>query len=173
MKIPNFAAMYPPVAKVIEQMMTEQGETFSLEKINLAELQRRTGISRAKLRRMKAHDFEDREHSLKGRTSTTTLLSGYTGILDSMLKSGVVNSSVCLNRLRANGYIGGQTTIKNYIALHRYLVPPARHTAALQGNRGRRYTTSPGESYQMDWGFTKVQSHVGSEYTVACFAMVQ
>ncbi len=41
--------MNPAVAKAIEQMMVEQGEKFSLEKINLADLGRRTGISRAKL----------------------------------------------------------------------------------------------------------------------------
>ena len=52
MKQPNFAAMSPVVAKAIEQMMAEQGDKFSLEKVNLAELKRRTGISRARLRRM-------------------------------------------------------------------------------------------------------------------------
>ena len=44
MKQPNFAAMSPVVAKAIEQMMAEQGDKFSLEKVNLAELKRRTGI---------------------------------------------------------------------------------------------------------------------------------
>ena len=82
MKQPNFAAMSPVVAKAIEQMMAEQGDKFSLEKVNLAELKRRTGISRARLRRMKEHGFEDTEHAAKGRKASTTLLSGYTGILD-------------------------------------------------------------------------------------------
>ena len=59
MKKPNFAAMNPAVAEAIKQMMAEQGDKFSLEKINLADLGRRTGISRAKLRRLKEHDFED------------------------------------------------------------------------------------------------------------------
>ena len=172
MKIPKFVAMNPTVATAIEQMMAEQGDKFSLEKINLAELERRTGISRARLRRMKAHDFEDASHASKGRKASTTLLSGYTAILDGLLKGGVVNSAVCLDRLRANGYTGGQTTIKNYIAAHQHLVPPGRHAVAPQGNRGRRYSTNPGEAYQMDWGFAKVQSHIGDEYAVACFAMV-
>lgn len=79
MKQPNFAAMSPVVAKAIEQMMAEQGDKFSLEKVNLAELKRRTGISRARLRRMKEHGFEDTEHAAKGRKASTTLLSGYTG----------------------------------------------------------------------------------------------
>ena len=102
MKQPNFAAMSPVVAKAIEQMMAEQGDKFSLEKVNLAELKRRTGISRARLRRMKEHGFEDTEHAAKGRKASTTLLSGYTGILDGLLKNGVTNSAVCLSRLRAN-----------------------------------------------------------------------
>lgn len=172
MKSPNFAAMAPSVAQAIEQMMAEQGDRFSLEKINLAELERRTGISRSRLRRMKEHDFEETEHASKGRKAPATLLSGYTGILDGLLKSGVTNSTVCLSRLRANGYTKGQTTIKNYITAHQHLVPAARYAVAPQRNRGRRYTTGPGEAYQMDWGFTKVQSFSGEEYSVACFAMV-
>ena len=172
MKQPNFAAMSPVVAKAIEQMMAEQGDKFSLEKVNLAELERRTGISRARLRRMKEHGFEDTEHAAKGRKASTTLLSGYTGILDGLLKNGVTNSAVCLSRLRANGYTGSQTTIKNYILAHQHLIPPARYAVAPQGNRGRRYTTGPGEAFQMDWGFTKVQSFTGEEYSAACFAMV-
>ena len=114
MKQPNFAAMSPAVAKAIEQMMAEQGDKFSLEKINLAELERRTGISRARLRRMKEHGFEDTEHAAKGRRASTTLLTGYTGILDGLLKSGVTNSAVCLSRLRANGFHGGKTIVKDY-----------------------------------------------------------
>lgn len=36
MKKPNFAAMNPVVAEAIKQMMAEQGDKFSLEKINLS-----------------------------------------------------------------------------------------------------------------------------------------
>ena len=164
MKELNFAAMNSVVAKAIEEMMAEQGDRFSPEKINLADLERRTGISRAKLRRMKEHDFEETKHASKGRKAATTLLSGYTGVLDGMLSEGMTNSSVCFSRLRENGYAGGQTTIKNYILSHQHLIPPARHAVAPQGNRGRRYTTDPGEAFQMDWGFTKVQSYANEVY---------
>lgn len=172
MKQPNFAAMNPIVAKAIEQMMAEQGEEFSLEKINLAELERRTGISRQKLRSMKANGFEDVPHAAKGRKSPATLLSGYTGILEALLKSGISNSAVCFDRLKKSGYAGGLTTVKVYIASHQYLIPPQRHVVAPQGNRGRRYLTPPGEAFQMDWGFARVQCFDGSEYNAACFAMV-
>ena len=40
------------ISQAIEEMKSELGDCFSLEKINLAELGRRTGVSRAKLRRL-------------------------------------------------------------------------------------------------------------------------
>lgn len=172
MKEPEYSTMSPALAKAIEEMRDEQGDKFSLEKINLAELERRTGISRAKLRRLKENGFAEKPHALKGRKAPTTLLSGYTGILDGLLKNGVVNSAVCLAKLRENGFLGGQTIVKEYISAHQYLVPAKRHLVAPQGNRGRRYSTPPGEAFQMDWGFTKVQAYDGSEYNAACFAMI-
>ena len=39
------------IAQAIEEMKAEQGDYFSLENVNLAELERRTGVSRGKLRR--------------------------------------------------------------------------------------------------------------------------
>ena len=50
MKKPNFVAMNPAVAEVIKEMLAEQGDKFSLEKTNLADLGRHTEIFRAKLR---------------------------------------------------------------------------------------------------------------------------
>ena len=160
------------IAQAIEEMKSEQGENFSLNQINLAELQRRTGISRAKLRRLKQNGFTEVPHALQGRKSRQTILTGYTAILDDMLRRGITNSAVCLERLQAVGFPGGRTTVKDYIASHKYLVPAKRQLVAPQGNRGRRFTTEPGEAYQMDWGFTKVLDYDGSEYNVACFAMV-
>ena len=150
------------ISQAIEEMKSEQGDHFSLEKINLAELERRTGISRAKLRRFKENGFVFKPHALEGRKAPRTILTGYTAILDDLLRKGITNSSVCLERLRAVGFSGGLT---DYIAAKRQLVAP-------QGSRGRRFTTEPGEAYQMDWGFTKVVDYDGSEYNAACFAMV-
>ena len=70
------------------------------------------------------------------------------------------------------GYTGGQTTIKKYIAAHRDLVPARRQLVDPQGNRRRRFTTGPGEAYQVDWGFTKIQDANGNEFMVACFVMI-
>ena len=64
------------IAQAIEEMKSEQGNNFSLDKINLAELERRTGISRAKLRRLKANNFNQAPHGLIGQKQQTTILSG-------------------------------------------------------------------------------------------------
>ena len=160
------------ISQAIEEMKLEQGNHFSLEKINLAELERQTGISRAKLRRLKKNGFTPKPHGLEGRKAPHSILTGYTAILDDLLGKGITNSSVCLERLQSVGFSGGLTTVKDYIASHKHLIPAKRQLVAPQGSRGRRFTTEPGEAYQMDWGFTKVVDYDGSEYNAACFAMV-
>ena len=116
------------ISQAIEEMKSEQGDHFSLEKINLAELERRTGISRAKLRRFKENGFVFKPHALEGRKAPRTILTGYTAILDDLLRKGITNSSVCLERLRAVGFSGGLTPL-------RITLPPSaswwRHRAAV------------------------------------------
>ena len=168
----NGNGLAPSIAQAIEEMKSEQGEQFSLDHINLAELERRSGVSRGKLRRLKRNGFRDLPRSTKGRKHTATKLSGYTGLLDSLLRQGVKNSSVVLERLQQAGFDGGATIVKEYIAAHKHLIPAKRQQVAPQGNRGRRYTTAPGEAYQMDWGFTDVLDYNGNTYRAACFAMI-
>ena len=160
------------ITQAIAEMKAEQGDSFSLDKINLAELERRSGISRGKLRRLKRNGFQDLPRATKGSKHKVTKLSGYTGIIDSMLKQGVKNSSVVLERLRQAGFDGGATIVTDYFAAHKHLIPAKRQSVAPQGNRGRRYTTDPGEAFQMDWGFTDALSYSGQAFRVACFAMI-
>lgn len=160
------------IAQAIAQMEAEQGDLFSLENINLAELERRTGISRGKLRQLKKNDFKEAGSSRAGKKHAVTKLTGYTGIIDNLLCHGIKNSAVCMEQLRRAGYSGGISIVKEYILNHKHLIPAKRQQVAPQGNRGRRYTTEPGEAYQMDWGFTDVLTPDGCEYRVACFAMV-
>ena len=91
------------VLEAIEAMKSEAGPAFSFAAINLAELERRTGVSRSKLRRLKRNGFEFKPHGNKGRTAQRTGLTGYTEALDAMLRSGIANSSICLERLREAG----------------------------------------------------------------------
>ena len=76
------------IAQAIEEMKEEQGDSFSLDRINLAELERRSGVSRGKLRRLKRNGFQDLPRSTKGRKHANTKLSGYTGII-SMLAAAI------------------------------------------------------------------------------------
>ena len=147
------------IAQALNEMKSELGDRFDPDNVNLAELERRTGISRAKLRRIKENGFVDAPHGRTGMKAQSTVLSGYTGIIDSLLVKGVTNSSICFDRLKENGYAGGLTSVKDYIASHRNLVPAKRLIIAPQGNRGRRYRSYPGESYQMDWGFVEVECY--------------
>ena len=119
-----------------------------------------------------AQTQEEKPHGLQGRKAAQTVLTGYTAILDKLLIQGVTNAQVCLERLQEAGYPGGLTTVKDYIAAHRFLVPDRRQLVAPQGSRGQRFTTEPGEAFQMDWGFTRVVYYDGSEYQAACFAMI-
>ena len=85
------------IAQAIEEMKAEQGDGFSLDRINLAELERRSGVSRWKLRRLKRNGFQDLPRRSKGRKHAAAKPSGYTGIIDSLLRQGIKNSSVILD----------------------------------------------------------------------------
>ena len=111
MKETSSNSLAPIIAQVIEEMKAEQGKNFSLEQINLAELGRRTGLSRAKLRRLKENGFRDMPHGLAGHGPSIAVLSGHTGFLDKILQDGVSNSAVYFRRLAAEGYSGSQTTV--------------------------------------------------------------
>ena len=160
------------IAQSLNEIKSELGEQFSLEKVNLAELERRTGISRAKLRRIKENGFVVSPHGLLGRKASVTIISGFTGVIDELLRKGVKNSSVIYDRLQEIGYAGSRSSIKRNIAAHKELLPPKRQMVAPQGNRGRRYETNPGECCQMDWGFVTVETAYGKTYKIACFAMI-
>lgn len=160
------------ITQALEEMKKIQGKVFSIDKINLAELSRRTGLSRGKLRRLQKFRFKDVPDPRKGRKSEITILSKFSSVLDSLLKQGITNSSVLFDRIVETGYAGSITSVKNYIASHRNLVPAQRQLVAPQGNRGKRYQTAAGEAYQMDWGFAKIQCFDGLEYKTACFAMI-
>ena len=160
------------LTQALEEMKREQGDRFSLDKINLAELSRRTGISRKKLRRLKKNGFQEKAHGLTGRKAEVTVLTGFTGVIDDLLRKGVYNSAVIQERLEGAGYEGGVSQVKKYMHEHKALLPAKRQIVSPQGNRGRRYSTGPGEAYQMDWGFVNVECVDGTLFQTACFAMI-
>ena len=122
------------LSQEIDRIKEEMGADYSPAKVNLAELERRTGID--------------------------------------LLKKGVSNSQVIFERIAPLGYAGSLTTVKTYIGEHKDLIPARRQLTDPQGNRGRRFETGPGESYQMDWGFVDVFTQNKEKLRFACFAMV-
>ena len=114
------------IAQALQQLKTEQGDKFSPDKVNLAELSRRTGISRKKLRNAKEHGFKIPVHGNSGRKKDKNVISGFTELIDNQLSKGVTNSSVIFDRLQENGYQGGRMQVKEYIRDNKYLVPAKR-----------------------------------------------
>lgn len=162
------------IDKALEEMAREAGESFELDRINLAEFSRRTGLTRSRARTLKANGFKVLPHGRCGMRAATTVMSGFEGVADALLADGVTNSAVIFERISERGYRGGLTTVKNYIAAHADLVPAKRRLARAepQGSRGRRFETGPGEAYQMDWGFVEVEDWTGATFRIACLALV-
>ncbi|MBO4291962.1 MAG: IS21 family transposase [Lachnospiraceae bacterium] len=156
----------------IQKIQQKLGSQFDLDKINLAELSRLTGFSRSQLRTLQKNGFQVKPHGRTGKHASKTVLSGYTGILDHMLRLGITNSVVLTEKLRENGYSGSISSVKEYVSRHRDLIPPKRKLVEPQGNRGKRYHTGPGESCQMDWGFADVWNGTNKSFRTACFAMI-
>lgn len=103
------------LTQAIEKMKQEAGESFSIEKINLAELERRTGISRSKLRHYQKDGFVIKPHGRTGKKAEVTVLTGFTAVLDNLLRSNVTNASVCYDKLQQLGYPGKITQVRVYI----------------------------------------------------------
>lgn len=164
--------LIPIIAQAIELMEAKLGHPIPLKKVNLAELRRLTGISRGKLRTLKRKGFIEDSLSKSSCKTKKSKFEGYEEFINTLLKLGITNSPIILARLRDQGFTGGLTIVKNYIAEHKDLVPAKRVLVAPKGNRGNRFSTGPGEAFQMDWGFTKVIDPAGKEYEVACFAII-
>ena len=111
------------IARALNEMKLEAGDSFDLEKVNLAELERRTKISRKKLRKIKEDGFVIKPHGLLGTQKANTVLSGFTDTIDSLLKRGVSNSSVIQERLKEMGYTGSRTQLQmSSTILHRLVM---------------------------------------------------
>ena len=132
---------YDGLQKIIDEalsaMAAEAGPGFLPEKANLAEFCRRTGLTRSKARTLRKKGFQAGPHGNAGRKAETTVLTGYTGVVDDQLRKGVTNSQAIFDRLKGQGYAGGITSVKDYIAAHRSLAPAPRRQAEAQGRLRR------------------------------------
>lgn len=111
---------YDDLQKIIDEalsaMAAEADPGFSPKRANLAEFCRRTGLSRSKARTLRKKGFHAGPHGNAGRKAETTVLTGYTGIVDDQLRKEVTNSQTIFDRLKEHGYAGAITSVKDYIA---------------------------------------------------------
>ena len=70
-------------------------------------------------------------------------LDAYKDQVDQLLKEGVWNAQVILREIQAQGYAGGITILREYMAPKRALRP---------GRATVRFETEPGRQLQSDWG---------------------
>ena len=154
------------LTQAVEQVKKQRG------KIVLTEIAKLTPFTVRQLGRLRDNGFVMKPHGNKGKRKAMTKLTDYSWLLDNLLRSGITNSSVILERLREQGYKGGLTIVKDYIANHRDLVPAPRVLAIANPNRGRRYDSPAGEMFQMDWGFIRVSTDCDETWQFACLAIV-
>ena len=110
------------ITQALEKMKQEHGTSFDIQKVNLAELERRTGITRGKLRRLQKNGFVVKPHGRMGLRQKKTVLTGFTGVIDDLLKRNVTNAVVCYERIVEQGYDGSLTTVRTYIEKHKHLI---------------------------------------------------
>lgn len=77
------------------------------------------------------------------RKKQSSKLDAYKAEVDRLLSEGVWNTVVILREIRAKGYAGGRTVLREYVHPKRALRP---------GKATVRFETEPGEQMQSDWG---------------------
>ncbi len=159
------------------EILTQAANLFNEKGIkpNLAELKRKTGLTRGKLRTWQDHGYVWVKVETRGRKKGSKKLEGFTGVIDSHLRSNITNAVIIHEKLTGVGFTGGISIVRDYITEHKKDLVPAERAVAVQNenkSKGTRYTTGPGECFQMDWGFVNVNGADGNEWQCACFAMV-
>jgi transposase len=84
--------------------------------------------------------------------------SPFKATVDRLLGEGVWNAVVILREIQAEGYLGGKTTLRQYI-------PPKR--ALRPGRATVRFETEPGKQMQSNWG--EIETRIAGEPTKVRF----
>lgn len=97
------------------------------------------------------------------KRTTSSKLDEVKPYIHQMLSQGIYNCVVMHERLRAQGYSGGISILKEYVHPYR----PARDIPAVQ-----RYETLSGKQAQMDWGICNYIDERGETHKVPAFIMI-
>jgi transposase len=82
------------------------------------------------------------------RDKGVSKLEPHKATVDRLLAEGIWNAKVIMSEIRAEGYPGGYTILRDYIQPKRALRP---------GRATVRFETAPGEQLQSDWGEVEVE----------------
>lgn len=108
--------------------------------LSISQIAAHTGFNRRTIRKYLENPATPR---YPRRAPRPTRLDPYRACIEQRLQAGVWNARVLLRELRAQGYPGGYTTLKDYLQPKR----AAAHSVAV-----RRFETPPGHQAQVDWG---------------------
>src|SRR5919109_4262475 len=121
---------------------------------------RTLGLSRNSVRKyLRANEIP----KPKPRPRRGSKLDPFIGHLEQRLAAGVDNCIVLLRELRALGYTGSYTLLKEHIH-------PVRRPAPVAATV--RFETAPGEQAQVDFGFFRYQLADGSTRSIWAFVLV-
>ncbi len=122
---------------------------------------RETGRSRNTVRKyLRVEGIPER----KPHRRRSSKLDPYKKTVGELMDQGVFNCEVIYERIKAEGYAGGRTILRNYVKDFR----PPRQTPAV-----RRYETKPGEQAQVDWGeYTYIDEVKGEVRKLYLFVMI-
>lgn len=82
------------------------------QRVKIREISRRLGVARNTVRKYLRDPAVPRARSRPRRPSKLDPVRGY---LEARLAQGITNCSVLLRELRAQGYTGGRTILKDYV----------------------------------------------------------
>jgi transposase len=110
-----------------------------------------------------AHKYMERGEDAPPKIDRFSKLDAYKPQLHELMNQGIFNCVVLLESLRAVGYSGGITILKEYVHPYR----PAKALPAV-----RRYETPAGKQAQMDWGICHYTDSSGMLHKVPAFVMI-
>ena len=129
------------------------------QRVRIREISRRLGVARNTVRKYLRAPGVPWARS-RPRPSKLDPVRGY---LDARIAQGITNCAVLLRELRAQGYTGGRTILKDYVHPRR---PPRTARATM------RFETAPGEQAQVDWGHFAYRTPDGQQRWCWAFVMV-
>lgn len=148
------------MAEMIRSGLVNMIREKAMEGKSAYAISKETGVSENAAKRYLSRPVT--QHGLKGRVKGSKL-DPYKPQVDVMLRQGIFNCVVLLERLQKAGYNGGITILKDYVHPRR----PAKSSPAV-----RRYETLPGKQAQMDWGICHYTDEDGNIHKAPAFVMI-